>query len=75
MYIADQGNNRIRKVTIATGAIITIAGTQGSYSGGNSGQATSVSLNQPSGVALDSTGISLVYTIDKSFVIVLQFSR
>lgn len=56
MYIADQGNNRIRKLTVTTGIITTIAGTgTGSYSGDNS-QATSAKLNTPQGVVLDSSG-------------------
>ena len=61
IYIADSNNNRIRKVTISTGVITTIAGTgSASYSGDNS-QATSAALNYPTGVALDpsSTGTSL----------------
>ena len=57
VYIADVGNNRIRKVTVSTGIITTIAGssTSGSYSGDN-GAATSATLNCPSGVALDASG-------------------
>ena len=54
VYIADYGNNRIRKVS--TGIISTIAGTgTASYSGDN-GAATSATLNGPSGVALDASG-------------------
>ncbi len=55
MYIADL-NNRIRKVTVATGIISTLAGsgTSGGY-GGDNGQATSATLNSPRGVALDSS--------------------
>jgi uncharacterized protein YjiK len=54
-YIADQTNNRIRKVT-TTGIISTVAGngTQG-YSG-DGGAATSAELNQPYGVTVDSAG-------------------
>ncbi len=60
MYIADYGNYRIRKVTVSTGIITTIAGTgSGSYSGDN-GQATSAGLNNPVGVTLDSAGILLI---------------
>ncbi len=61
VYIADKYNNRIRKVTVSTGIITTIAGssTSGSYSGDN-GQATSATLNWPQGVALDSSGISFL---------------
>ena len=56
MYIADTANHRIRKVTISTGIITTIAGTgTGSYSGDN-GQATSATLNYSRGIALDSAG-------------------
>ena len=56
MYIADQYNNRIRKVTVSTGIITTIAGTgSGSYSGDN-GAATAATLNGPFGVALDASG-------------------
>ncbi|MFI5112212.1 MAG: choice-of-anchor D domain-containing protein [Terriglobales bacterium] len=55
LYIADQGNNRIRKVD-ASGTITTVAGngTQG-YSGDN-GPATSAELSGPPGVAVDSAG-------------------
>ena len=56
IYIADEGNNCIRKVTAGTGIITTVAGngTQG-YSGDN-GAATSASLYRPAGVAVDSAG-------------------
>ena len=58
MYIADAGNNRIRKVTVSTGIITTIAGTGfGSYSGDN-GPATSAQLNGPKDIAVDSEGDS-----------------
>ena len=56
MYIADTYNNRIRKVTVSTMIISTIAGTgTASYSGDN-GAATSATLNYPFGVALDASG-------------------
>ncbi len=59
MYIADYNNNRIRKVTVSTGIISTIAGTgTGSYSGDN-GPATVATINRPFGVALDALGIPL----------------
>ncbi len=58
MYVADYGNCRIRKVTISTGIITTYAGTgSGSYTG-DTGPATSATMNYPRGVALDSTGNS-----------------
>jgi uncharacterized alkaline shock family protein YloU len=56
IYIADQSNSRIRKVTVSTGIISTIAGTgTQSYSGDN-GPATSATLNYPHGVVLDTAG-------------------
>ena len=56
VYIADYYNQRIRKVTVSTGIISTIAGTgSASYSGDN-GAATSATLYNPEGVALDSSG-------------------
>jgi hypothetical protein len=56
VYIADSSNNRIRKVTVSTGIITTIAGTgTGSYSDDN-GAATSAALYHPYDVALDASG-------------------
>jgi sugar lactone lactonase YvrE len=58
LFIADQGNNVIRRVDGATGIITTSAGNYsigGSYSG-DTGLATSAALNQPGGIALDASG-------------------
>ena len=56
VYIADSSNDRIRKVTVSTGVITTIAGTgSASYSGDN-GAATSATLNYPQGVTVDASG-------------------
>jgi uncharacterized protein (TIGR03437 family) len=56
IYIADTGNNRIRKVS-TNGTISTVAGP-GSAGGplGDGGSATSATLNEPTGVAVDSAG-------------------
>ena len=68
MYIVD--SPRIRKVTISTGIITTIAGssTSGSYSGDN-GAAASAELNSPTGVAVDSAGTSFLRTFGEHLVI------
>ena len=55
MYIADY-NNRIRKVTVSTGIISTIAGTGTTGYSGDNGQATSATVNSPVGISLDSAG-------------------
>ena len=53
LYIADQANGRVRKVD-STGNITTIAG--GGTSKAEGVQATSVALNAPAAVAVDSAG-------------------
>ena len=58
MYIADTLNYRIRKVTVSTGIITTIAGTGTSSYSGDNGAATSADLSLPSGVVLDASGIN-----------------
>ena len=72
VYIADYDNNRIRKVTVSTGIITTIAGssTSGGYSGDN-GQATSASFNLPIGVALDATGTFSLYILLFAFTSII----
>ena len=56
IYIADSSNNAIRKVTVATGIISTIAG-DGTYNYNGDGEAaTSAELAAPYGVAVDSVG-------------------
>ena len=55
VYIADTGNMRIRKVTVSTGIITTIAGGTYGYSG-DGGAATSAALCFPEKVALDASG-------------------
>lgn len=62
VYIADQGNNRIRKVT-AAGVISTLAGSGTRGFGGDGGNAISAQLNSPMGVAADSSGA--VYIADR----------
>lgn len=54
IYIADSGNHRVRK--ISNGTITTIAGTGSPGYTGDGGAATSAELNNPTGLALDSSG-------------------
>ncbi len=57
MYFADSDNGVIRKVTVSTGIITTIAGS-GDASGldGDGDQATSAIFNDLGGIALDAAG-------------------
>jgi hypothetical protein len=56
VYIADQGNNRIRKVDAGTGIITTVAGNGNYGYSGDGGPATAASLAAPAGVAVDAAG-------------------
>ncbi len=56
VYIADTSNQRIRKVSAASGNITTVAGNGTSGYSGDTGAATGAQLNNPSGVALDASG-------------------
>ncbi len=56
LYIADTGNNVIRKVSAANGTISTIAGTGAGDFGGDGGPATAALLNQPYGIAFGLDG-------------------
>jgi uncharacterized protein (TIGR03437 family) len=58
VYIADSGDNRIRKVD-TTGTISTVAGP-GSGPLGDGGAATSATLSNPTDVAVDSAGNILI---------------
>ena len=55
LYIADSGNNRIRKVT-TDGLIHTVAGNGQAGFSGDGGAATAAELNSPQGIGLDSAG-------------------
>jgi len=56
LFIADEGNCRVRRVDAATGTITTVAGTGVRGYAGDGGPATSAELTFPSGVAVDAAG-------------------
>src|SRR6202142_4072942 len=56
IYIADTNNNRVRKVTVATGIIAPLAGTAFVGYSGDGGPAVDAPLTRPSGVAVDAAG-------------------
>jgi sugar lactone lactonase YvrE len=56
LYIADQSNNRVRAVDLATGVIHTVAGTGTAAYNGDGVAATETGLAGPGGLALASDG-------------------
>jgi len=69
VYIADRSNNRIRKVSAATGIIITIAGNgSGTGFSGDGGPATQASLGYPMGVGVSRGGVVYIPDADNQRV-------
>jgi sugar lactone lactonase YvrE len=56
LYIADTGNNEVRKITSGTGIVSVLAGTGQPGGSGNGGLATIAQVNAPTGLALDAAG-------------------
>jgi len=54
VYVADSGNNNIRKVT-AAGSVSTLAGAVG-FAGSTDGNGTAALFNMPQGIAVDAAG-------------------
>jgi DNA-binding beta-propeller fold protein YncE len=60
LYVVDEGNDMIRKIVIATGAVTTLAG---STTGGNAdGTGTAASFSSPTGIVIDPAGTNLYVT-------------
>jgi len=64
IYVADQMNNRIRKVDVGTGNISTYAGTGATRYSGDGGPATAAEINRPHGVTIGPNGH--LYIMDRS---------
>ncbi len=56
LFIADTASHRIRRVELATGTIVTVAGNGRPRISGDGGPATAASLNSPRAVRLDGEG-------------------
>ena len=71
LFIADQNNGRIRKVS-ASGIITTIAGNGNAGYAGDGGPALSAEIAKPSGVGVDSSGN--VYILDSINAVIRKVS-
>ncbi|MDP1947171.1 MAG: hypothetical protein Q8L77_06680 [Nitrospirota bacterium] len=60
LYIADQNNNRVRAIDLATGVIRTVAGTGTAAYNGDGMAATDTGLAGPGGLALTAEGTLVI---------------
>ena len=61
LYVADTGNNTIRKIDIASGLVSTLTGSAG-VSGSTDGTGTSATFNLPFGITTDGTNLYVADT-------------
>jgi sugar lactone lactonase YvrE len=61
LYVADKGNNKIRKIAIATGAVTTLAGS-GSVGSADNTIGTLASFSSPNGITTDGTNLYVADT-------------
>ncbi len=71
VYIADYGNNVVRKVTPG-GIITTVAGNGAFDYTGDGGPATAAAISSPSGLAIDATGN--LFVSDPNFCVVRKIT-
>jgi hypothetical protein len=60
--VVDDGNNKIRKIVIASGAVTTLAGSPTGASGAADGTGTAATFNYPTGITTDGTNLYVVDT-------------
>ena len=62
LYIADEGNERIRRIDLTTNIITTVAGTGTNAFNGDGGLATAADLDGPKGVFVTGTGSKVTFS-------------
>jgi sugar lactone lactonase YvrE len=62
LYVADPGNNAIRKIAVATGAVTTFAGSASGVPGFSDGTGTAATFNAPKGIATDGSSLFVADT-------------
>ena len=68
VYIGDRDNSRIRKITVSTGIITTIAGNGTAGYTGDGGAANAAEINLPTGVCVDASN-NIYFTDQNNFAI------
>ena len=68
LYVADGGNNRVRKIKLGGGIIITIAGNGTAGNMGDGALATNAEINIPAGVTIDFHNNVFIGDINNSVV-------
>jgi sugar lactone lactonase YvrE len=56
LFIADTGNNRVRRVALSTGTITTVLGDGSAASGGEGSPSSAFPVQAPRGLAVDAAG-------------------
>lgn len=68
VYVADWGNNKVRKITYSTGVISTIAGTGVGGYYGDGGIAKNAKISRPVDVFCDTSGDVLIAELDNHVI-------
>ena len=63
LFVSDTGNNTVRKITISSGAVATLAGTAGVI-GSTDGTGAAASFSSPTGIAADGTSLYLADSLN-----------
>jgi hypothetical protein len=72
MYFTDEGNQRVRRVDATTGIIHTIAGNGTAGYSGDGGRATTATLHNPTGLAVNSQGTVYIMSSATSGQVIRQ---